>query len=293
MQIAVTTLALGLSLLAAPPHPKPFWRAVVAQKFDVPPGESAPALADELVGALGSPDPEMRDDLAFTILSSWIYTKKVLEPAHLQGMVKTLEANLTSGIGGPESDRVLLRSFSALTLSIVAARHNVDPVLSPDEYNTLVDRALIYFHDEADLRGFDAQKGWIHTAAHTADLLKFLARNPALRVADQARILEALTTKNRDAAASFAQGEDERMARIVISIVRRDDFNRDGFKTWLASAQTAAKFPNPPGVSSLRAQQNIRHLLSSLWTELSVDDRPSDGAEFARTALRDALKTLY
>jgi len=293
MRIAVTTLALFLSTPAPPPHAKPFWRAIVTQKFELPPGETAPALAQELVAALGSPDPEMRDDLGFTILSSWIYTKKFLGPAELRPIVKTLQVNLKDGIGGGESDRVLLRSFSALTLSTVAARNNVDPVLSAEEYNALLDSALTYFHDEIDLRGFDEQKRWMHTAAHTADLLKFLARSPALRVGGQARILDALTAKNRHAPAAFTQGEDERIARVVISIVRRDDFDRDGFKNWLAAAQAAAKFPSPAAVSSLRAQQNIRHLLSSLWTELSVDERPSAGAEFARTALRDTLKTLF
>jgi hypothetical protein len=205
----------------------------------------------------------------------------------------TLEQNLERGVGGGESDEVLLRSFSALTLSVIASRDNADPFLSAEDYNTLLESGLAYFRNERDVRGFDALKGWIHTAAHTADLLKFLARNTKLRPADQARILTALTAKNRDAAAPFAQGEDERMARVIISIVRRPDFDRPAFKAWLADAHTAASFPRPPTVAALRAQQNIRHLLSSLWAELSVDERPSEGAEFARTALREALDTLF
>lgn len=274
-------------------HPKPFWQSIAAQKMALPAGESAPALAAELVGALGSTDPEMRDDLAFSILSSWIYGEKLLGAADLRPLTRTLQGHLRVGIGGPEGDAVLLRSFSALTLSVVAARDNVDPVLSNDEYAELLDNALRYFREERDLRGFDARKGWMHSAAHTADLLKFLARNQRLRPADQARILDALGAKNRDAAAAFSQGEDERMARIVISIARRPDFDRDAFKTWLASAQAAATFPAPPTVDALRAQQNMRHLLAALWTELSVDERPSDGAEFAKGALREVLKTLF
>jgi hypothetical protein len=34
-------------------------------------------------------------------------------------------------------------------------------------------------------------------------------------------------------------------------------------------------------------------LLTALWTELSVDDRASEGADFAKTALREALKGLF
>jgi hypothetical protein len=47
------------------------------------------------------------------------------------------------------------------------------------------------------------------------------------------------------------------------------------------SALTAAAFPNPATVDALRAQQNVRHLLAALWVELSVDERPSEGADFA------------
>ena len=45
--------------------------------------------------------------------------------------------------------------------------------------------------------------------------------------------------------------------------------------------------------AALRAQQNVRHLLTALWTELSVDERPSEGADVARQALRETLKTLF
>ncbi len=274
-------------------HDKAFWRGIVGAKFDVPAGENAAALAPELVGSLGSPDPELRDDLAFSILSSWIYDKKLLGPADLRPLAGALEGNLRRDIETPGTDTVLLRSFSALTLSIVAARDNVTPFLEPAEFTRLLDAALTYFRDERDLRGYDAQKGWIHTAAHTSDLLKFLSRSPKLQVPDQSRILSALLAKNRDAKAPFAQGEDERMARVAISIVRRQDFDREAFRSWLAAAEATATFPASPGAEALRAHQNVRHLLTSLWTELSADERPSEGADFARAELRETIKRLF
>jgi hypothetical protein len=284
---------VAATLQPASGHDKAYWRAIAEAKYEVPPGTTASRLAPELIGSLGSVDPELRDDLALSILTSWIYQKKLLGPDDLRPMVHTLEGNLRNGIGETGTDGVLLRSFSALTLSVIAARDNEAPFLSAGEYATLLDDALTYFHDERDTRGFDAAKGWMHSAAHTSDLLKFLARNPRLPVAGQSRILSAMLTKNRDADAPFSQGEDERMARIAISLARRADFDRDGFRAWLTTAQSAAKFPSPPAPDTLRSQQNVRHLLAALWTELSVDDRPSEGADAARQALRDVLKTLF
>ena len=113
---------LAICLLASTPqapHPKTFWQAIVAQKFALPAGESAAALAAELVGSLGATDPEMRDDLAFTILSSWIYDKKLLGPDELRPMVGTLRAHLSRDIATPGTDRVLLRSFFRSAVEMV------------------------------------------------------------------------------------------------------------------------------------------------------------------------------
>ena len=283
-------VALSLILSGQTTHPKAFWQAIAANKFELPAGTTAAQLAPELLANLASPDPELRDDLSETILTSWIYRKKLLGPDDLRPMIATLRGNLGKGVGDSGNDGVLLRSFSALTLSVIAARDNEDPFLTADEHAGLLRSALDYFRDERDLRGFDADKGWIHGAAHTSDLLRFLARSTKLPAAGQGQILSALAAKNRDAAVAFVQGEDERMARVVVSIVRRTDFDRAAYTAWLETMKKAAAFPNPPTVASLRAQQNARHLLIALYAILAVDDRPSEGADFARTALRDALK---
>jgi hypothetical protein len=291
MWLPNVTLVVLLVFLPAPDHPKSFWQSVAKNKFDPPAAEPVAPLADELVGNLGSPDSELRDDLSFSILTAWIYQKKLLGPDDLRRITAVLENNLRRGLGDRDGDGVLLRSFSALTLSVIAARENETPFLDTGGYHQLVAAALGYFRDEQDLRGYDSQRGWMHSAAHTSDLLKFLARNPKLETTEQASILAALLAKNTSAASSFSQGEDERMARVVISIARRGDFDRDGFKRWLASVSAAAAFPQSVSVDALRAQQNVRHLLAALWAELSADDRPSDGADFARTAVRETLKT--
>jgi hypothetical protein len=290
--ISVLTI-VAATLQPGSGYDKAYWRAIAEAKYEVPSGTTASRLAPELLGSLGSVDPELRDDLALSILTSWVYQKKLLGPDDLRPMVHTLEGNLRKGIGETGTDGVLLRSFSALTLSVIAARDNEAPFLSAEEFGTLLDAALAYFHDEIDTRGFDPAKGWMHSAAHTSDLLKFLARNPRLPSGAQARLLSAVLAKNRDAPAPFSQGEDERMARIAISIARRADFDRDGFRAWLTTAQSVAAFPSSPTPGTLRAQQNVRHLLAALWTELSVDDRPSEGADAAKQALRDVLKTLF
>src|SRR5271156_5888473 len=83
---AIVAAALMLPSLAAfastpqtaPKHDRAFWRAIQTNHYAVPEGESAAALAHELSGYLGSPDPELRDDLAYSILDVWIIERPQL-----------------------------------------------------------------------------------------------------------------------------------------------------------------------------------------------------------------------
>lgn len=64
----------------APPsaHDRGFWKGIATNNYAVPRNESADALAKELSGLLASPDSELRDDLAYSILAHWIYKRDLL-----------------------------------------------------------------------------------------------------------------------------------------------------------------------------------------------------------------------
>src|SRR5262245_30520650 len=187
--------------VAAPPPARSvdFWRGVVKAKYEVPAGESAPALAGELVDLLASPDPELRDEIAYSTLANWIYEKKIIAPDGIRAISARLTQNMRIGIGERGTDGVFRRSFSALALSVVVARDNAAPFLLKGEITSFLNSALDYLKAEQDVRGYDAAKGWMHSAAHTADLLKFLARSTQLDASDQPRILDAITLKLAEA----------------------------------------------------------------------------------------------
>jgi hypothetical protein len=129
----------ALALLAAPARgadapakrPPEFWRQIKANDFAVPAGESPLKLILELSDSLGSTNPEMRDGFGYEIPATWIYTKKLLGPADLRVLLARWSANLRKGLGEEASDLGLLRSFSALDLSLLAAHDLQAPFLSP------------------------------------------------------------------------------------------------------------------------------------------------------------------
>jgi len=291
----LVALAFGLSLaavaVAAPAHDVAFWRAVARDHYTPPANAPAATLAGELVDMLASPDPEQRDDIAYSTLASWIYQQKLLDAAALRPIVNRLLANLTRGVGERDNNTVFGRSFSALVLSVVIARDNVDPVLDAAAWRAIESAAFTYLAAEQDLRGYDPDTGWMHSAAHTADLLKFLARSRYVDAPGQRRYLDAVATKLTTASVVFTHGEDERFARAVLSLIARADFDAAQFDAWLQRTKPAV--PEHPTVAQLRAAQNWKNLLAKLEVLLSNDPQPSNAAITARTAVRAAIKPLF
>ena len=293
---------LASSLSAAEPRSAPvarvqdraFWQQIVDHDAKLPEGESAAGLIEELSRYLGSPDPTLRDTFAYSLSEAWIYRDQKLEPAELRERLAAWSSNLKSGIGEQGTDSVLLRSFSALELSLLAAYDLKAPYLTKPEFDALLAAALEYLAAERDVRGYDPQKGWMHSVAHTADLLNFLARNPHLAVADQARILSAIGSKIA-LTGPLTHGEDERLARAVLSLARRADFDGAAFRAWhtaYPAQQKALWSQTPLDPARYAGLANAKHVLVSLYELLAQVKEPAPALAGARDELLATLGRL-
>jgi len=284
----VLALVFAAGLPAAPAHDKSFWREIVNNRYALPAGEAAYPLARELSAALASPDPELRDGLAYEILARWIADPQRFSPEELRSLAEEWGRNLGAGIGEKEGDAVFRRSFSALCLAELAKRDLAKPFLGADGYRSLLARALEYLGREEDLRGFDARKGWIHATAHTADLLASLAGNPLFTRADQAALLEAAGKRLRSPV--FTYGEQDRLAHAVAALVAREDFDQEAFAGWLAEMDRGDLLvwrEFPPQLDLLWRYENSTYFLEALAAQLAPSERPA-----ARSAQQQILKAL-
>lgn len=268
-------------------HDKAFWRQIATDKFAVPAGTALPALLGELTEMLGSPDPEWRDDIAYTTLTQWLYRQRLVPVEDRRRLLREWTMGLRGGIGEQGTPTVLRRSFSALSLGVLAILDNEAPYLERAEFDGLLSAALEYLKNERDVRGFDATMGWLHSVAHTADLLKFLARSRHLRVDQQALILTAIAGKLRAVETVLVDGEDERLARAVLSIAARPDFDEAAFAAWLKALSPPPR-TTAPSSADRAADQNARHLLVSTFAVVSADTR--DLSSLARALLLARLQ---
>ena len=269
-------------------HGREFWRAIAKDHYAIPAGQEAFHLARELSGYLGSPDPELRDDLAYSMLAVWITRQKKLSAEELVTLLEEWQANLRVRIGETGTDSIFKRSFSALCLSALAERDLKDSFLGEQRFRTLLNAALTYLGDERDLRGFDAKKGWIHATAHTADLLAALAQNKFFTKQDQERVLKAITHRLETANEIFAYGEQDRLANVAAVIVSRADFDLEGWSSWVAQMDKEDRVvwnESPPKMQSLARFENDSYFLSATAAQIPLRPATRASAEAQKAVL--------
>lgn len=241
-----------------------------------------PSALPELLAFLASSDPVRRDEIAFTLLETWIVGGE-LPDTTLRSIRDTLLVRLRTG------DTVFARSFAALTLGAIVKRDLVQPFLTDDERRAILAAARAYAERETDLRGYTEGTGWAHAAAHTADLLVRLAREPSFTPADRATVLDAVAAfAVRRHGANLHDGEDGRLAQAVLAAVRAG-VDRDRLVAFLAQLRAPLEQPGFEPVL-FAAQRNARNLLFTLFVQASLAQPRMPADDELLTAVTAAIQ---
>ncbi|MFN8372895.1 MAG: DUF2785 domain-containing protein [Anaerolineae bacterium] len=274
-------------------HDETFWKAIADADYAVPEGEKPLALTNELLGYLGSPDEELRDTFGYTIIAVWTM-RGVYTADDLRHIMTRLLPNLQLGIGERDNDGVLLRSFSALMLSVVAYGEHKTPFMTDAEYDTLLDAALEYLAAEKDLRGYVVGKGFHHSCAHTADIFKFMARSPRANAERLERMLLAIADKIRmPVDYVYVHSEDERMAMAILDIVKRDMLSREVLASFVERLLKVHELGTEGGAFDVMIHapyMNVKNLLRALYFRLAFAEPPLAGAHDLQTQVYETLK---
>jgi hypothetical protein len=270
-------------------------QAIVDNGFAVPAGYTAQALMPELLTALGSTDPGLRDGLAYPILEHWIHDR-LYAADDLRRMIARLAENLMAGLGEEATDGVFLRAFSVLMLAEIVHQDNLQPFLSEPEVRQLLELALAYQTAERDLRGWVPEKGWAHAVAHTADLLWVLARSRYLSSHDLERLLDAIAERVLTSAMPYLCDEDERLAQPVVAALRRSVIDPAFFADWVARLAEPPEQPSWGDAflvgQSLATRLNVKQFLRSVYFQLTLPETPPPALAEMLPALVSAIRSL-
>jgi hypothetical protein len=249
-------------------------------------------LAKNLLPCLASPDPALRDGIAFEALSAWMRAEQVTQPV-LREIARTLIAQLAPGRADTAGFE---QPFAALVLSEVARVDRLHPFFSPEERAALLQAAVTWVPTVRDFRGFDAHDGWRHGVAHGADLLMQLALNPAFGLTEHERLLEAVATQVAPPGEHFyIYGEGERLARPALFVARRGTVTAEHWSAWIRRIATPAPFKDWESALQTQAGLARRHNLYGFLVSLyiSVAEGSDENAKRAvLPAVTEALKTL-
>jgi hypothetical protein len=260
--------------------------ALKASEWTIADDAARNQLARALVACVASPDPALRDGIAFEGLTHWLRAQ-ALSAETMRALAEELQPRLFwHDHHGFEQGFV--QPFAALVLSEVVRADRIEPYLDPSVRLRILDHALLYYTSVRDYRGFDERAGWRHGVAHGADLLLQLSLNPAFGKPEVERIRDALSVQVAPEGHFYIYGEPGRIARPIIFMAQRGLFTEDEWTRWFV--QFAAAEDSYTSQAGLARVHNIRAFLEAVLvgarlSESEVDDALLAGAEAAYRAI--------
>ena len=221
-------------------------------------------LALALLDCLGSPDPKLRDGIAYEAFTEWLRSGQLSPELRAQlrdRLYKMLEQPDEEGFRQP---------FAALVLSEIARTDRMGMWMSSQERLAMVKAATNYLRSVQDYRGFDDEQGWRHAVAHGSDWLLQLALNPAVERAQLDQILAALATQIvPEAPHAYVFGEPGRLARPVLAIAKRGLLTEAEWTTWLGTLPKRIGDPSQAYADSgwLARRHDLLAFLGGLYLE--------------------------
>ncbi|MET9097747.1 DUF2785 domain-containing protein [Streptomyces antibioticus] len=212
------------------------WPSLAAEGFPFPEAVPVSRLAGELSAMLVSPDPEIRDDHAYTAAARWI------REGRLDGVLITLGDTATGRFGHPE---IQARTFAPLIIGSVLTRAHAVPGLVPREAAERWYAAFsAWYPAERDTRGWDDSLGWLHAVAHGADAVAVFAKAlPDRRTGLLDLCARRMTAPQTDY--RYVQLEDARLARALTRVLQAPGLTRKQATGWLDTVEKALEGGGP------------------------------------------------
>ena len=264
---------------------KVFWQNIVDNEYKLPEDARLMLLTEDLLNFLALPDPELRDVYAYEILARWIVNYRYHEPDQLREMSRWLMEQLLYEIGSVGTDAVFRRSYAAAVLSLIMYRDDQEDFLDELEVMVILEQARTYLLEEKDTRAYIPEKGWVNAISNVAGLLKFIAHNTLISPAEIQQILHVIADKiTQPVDEPFKHDEEDRLARVVTTILSRDLLTTFDFIDWARRFTEWKEQHHIHGAYNAvynNTYQNVKRFLRALYIQMDLVPRlPISAQEF-------------
>jgi hypothetical protein len=247
--------------------------ALKAAKFEIADDAERQTFARAITACLGSPDPALRDGIAYEGLTNMLRARQ-LSAETMIALLLDLEAKLEGSAGDG-----FMQPFAALALSEIARADRLEAYLSNEDLLSLVVKGQHYLINVQDYRGFDEKEGWRHGVAHGSDLLMQLVLNPRIDKEALGLVVSAVGTQVAPKGHSYIFGESERLARPVLFAAARGAKTEGEWAEWLMQLATPA--PDAAGklyasAEGLAWRHNTSAFLSTLYVNVALGSDKAD-----------------
>lgn len=267
--------------------PLGFWQDVMGSDFQVPDDRPLADLTTELTVMLGSPDPVLRDEIAYPTLATWL--ERGVYDDLLVGLGDGMAAGLRAGLGGPEGPEVFRRSFSALALAECVARDNTAGLLTADRVLTWADAVASWYVREQDVRAWVPGSGWAHAVAHGADAIKVLAASRHFGRNELTVLLDVVADRVVGDRVPYAAGEADRLVGATLAVLARGEVPVEVVGPWLRRLGAAARLGGESG-DPYPGTHNPEAFLRSLLIHVELAEPAVPGRADVLLALIDVLR---
>jgi hypothetical protein len=263
---------------------------LIAAKFEGVSTAELQTFAIDLLPCVGDSDPEIRDGVVFESMVHLLRNQKLDQPTQL-----ILFDSLLDMLEGPDVPGGFLKPFAALDLSEVVRADRVEPYLSDEKRQRVVDVSAHYLIEIADYRGFHDQEGWRHAIAHTSDVMLQLTLNENISDPQLLQMRQAIATQiTPDNGHAYIHGESERLARPILYMARRSTFLQEDWDAWFAKVGDPTPFEDWNAVfkseAGLAKLHNAKAFLNAVYVNASVSQ--NDNVKALQNSALNVLKKL-
>ena len=220
---------------------------------------------------IGTTDPELRDELIFSVMANWIY-RGIYTQEDIFKIAETLAQDeyILKGIGLEKDDSVFTRSATALQLWAITVTQKKKYFIPFNTIGAIFEKTIRLLQEEVDYRAFVPDKGWANSISHAANVLLELVQLPEMKKPWILMIFNAVCDKVLEPDFRFEGDEIEQLAAPVGEILLREILLEEEIITGFKKLKIQPHFHGQEPENFFRLI-NVRNFLRAVYFYLLVD----------------------